>query len=228
MKDKKLVISVVVTAIVSVIGSFLLFNLLSDNGVVFNNTLSNGVYVNNETDFPITLEIDENTALLTLSGLSQTAEIDRDNQTIKADGSSYKYKMVAGKLVLDLNGREVAFTKSTKEVEEQDTDTSNSETIESSSSSSSSSSNSTNTLTLIEDTVNDNIGMSLGLLNEALSDIRYSDSFDGKYIADEVVDENGDYLGGLGFANLKEYKVVKLLSLENDEGVYRLKVVAKQ
>ncbi|HFI0114772.1 TPA: hypothetical protein ACGOR5_002220 [Streptococcus suis] len=224
MKDKKLVISVVVTAIVSVIGSFLLFNLLSDNGVVFNNTLSNGVYVNNETDFPITLEIDENTALLTLSGLSQTAEIDRDNQTIKADGSSYKYKMVAGKLVLDLNGREVAFTKSKKEVEEQDTDTSNSETIESSSSSSS---NSTNTLTLIEDTVNDNIGMSLGLLNEALSDIRYSDSFDGKYIADEVVDENGDYLGALGFANLKEYKVVKLLSLENDEGVYKLKIVAK-
>ncbi|MGQ7374577.1 hypothetical protein ACTGW9_10805 [Streptococcus suis] len=222
MKDKKLVISVVVTAIVSVIGSFLLFNLLSDNGVVFNNTLSNGVYVNNETDFPITLEIDENTALLTLSGLSQTAEIDRDNQTIKADGSSYKYKMVAGKLVLDLNGREVAFTKSTKEVEEQDTDTSNSETIDSSSSSS------TDTLTLIEDTVNENIGMSLGLLNEALSDIRYSDNFDGKYIDDEVVDENGDYLGGLGFANLKEYKVVKLLSLENDEGVYRLKVVAKQ
>lgn len=222
MKDKKLLISVVVTAIVSVIGSFLLFNLLSDNGVVFNNTLSNGVYVNNETDFPVTLEIDENTALLTLSGLSQTAEIDRDNQTIKADGSSYKYKMVAGKLVLDLNGREVAFTKSTKEVEEQDTDTSNSETIESSSS------NSTDTLTLIEDTVNDNIGMSLGLLNEALSDIRYSDSFDGKYIADEVVDENGDYLGGLSFTNLKEYKVVKLLSLENDEGVYRLKVVAKQ
>ncbi|HFU4364234.1 TPA: hypothetical protein ACGO9G_002237 [Streptococcus suis] len=225
MKDKKLVISVVVTAIVSVIGSFLLFNLLSDNGVVFNNTLSNGVYVNNETDFPITLEIDENTALLTLSGLSQTAEIDRDNQTLKADGSSYTYKMVAGKLVLDLNGREVAFTKSTKEVEEQDTDTSNSETIDSSSSSAS---NSTDTLTLIEDTVNDNIGMTLGLLNEALSDIRYSDSFDGKYIADEVVDENGDYLGGLSFANLKEYKVVKLLSLENDEGVYRLKIVAKQ
>lgn len=225
MKDKKLLISVVVTAIVSVIGSFLLFNLLSDNGVVFNNTLSNGVYVNNETDFPVTLEIDENTALLTLSGLSQTAEIDRDNQTIKADGSSYKYKMVAGKLVLDLNGREVAFTKSTKVVEEQDTDTSNSETIESSSSNSS---NSTDTLALIEDTVNDNIGMSLGLLNEALSDIRYSDSFDGKYIADEVVDENGDYLGGLSFTNLKEYKVVKLLSLENDEGVYRLKVVAKQ
>lgn len=222
MKDKRLLISVVVTAIVSVIGSFLLFNLLSDNGVVFNNTLSNGVYVNNETDFPITLEIDENTALLTLSGLSQTAEIDRDNQTIKADGSSYKYKMVAGKLVLDLNGREVAFTKSTKEVEEQDTDTSNSETIDSSSS------NSTDTLTLIEDTVNDNIGMSLGLLDKALSDIRYSDSFDGGYISGEVVDENGDYLGVLNSINIKEYKVVKLLSLVNDEGVYRLKVVVKQ
>lgn len=225
MKDKKLIISVVVTAVVSVISSFLLFNLLSDNGVVFNNTLSNGVYVNKETDYPVTIDIDGNTALLTLAGLSETAEIDRDNQTLKADGSSYTYKMVAGKLVLDLNGREVAFTKSTKEVEEQDTDTSNSETTDSSSSSSS---NSTDTLTLIEDTVNENIGMSLGLLDEALSDIQYSDNFDGEYIDDEVVDENGDYLGGLGFANLKEYKVVKLLSLENDEGVYRLKVVAKQ
>ncbi|HEL1740828.1 TPA: hypothetical protein TXT54_001428 [Streptococcus suis] len=224
MKDRKLLSAVLVTAVISMVVSFVIFNVLSSNGVTFNNTLSNGTYVNNETDFPIKLEIDGDTALLTLSGLSQTAEIDRDAKEFRADDSSYSYKMVAGKLVLDLNGREVAFKKTTEEIEQSNTKESSSK-----SSSTTTSDESVAVEDMIEDAVNDNVGMTIGLLNTAIEDILYGDSIGDGYIYNEVVDEAGDYLGTLSTDDLKNYKVVKLLSLEkDDDGDYNLTVVAKK
>lgn len=226
MKDKKVLIPVVITAVISVVISFVIFNLLSSNGVTFNNTLSNGIYTNNETDYPITLEIDGDTALLTLSGLSQTAEIDKDKKTFNVDDSSYNYKMVAGKLVLELNGREVAFTKSNEQTEQS---TTKEETSTSSTTTTSKSTETDDISSLIKQVVNDNVGMSIGLLDTAIDDILYGDSIGDGYIYNEVVDENGDYLGQLSSSDLKNYKVVKLLSLEKDEdGDYNLTVVAKQ
>ncbi|HEM5985541.1 TPA: hypothetical protein ACGO8I_000189 [Streptococcus suis] len=224
MKDRKLLSAVLVTAVISMVVSFVIFNVLSSNGVTFNNTLSNGTYVNNETDFPIKLEIDGDTALLTLSGLSQTAEIDRDAKEFRADDSSYSYKMVAGKLVLDLNGREVAFKKTTEEIEQSNTKESSSK-----SSSTTTSDESVAVEDMIEDAINDNVGMTIGLLNTAIEDILYGDSIGDGYIYNEVVDEAGDYLGTLSSDDLKNYKVVKLLSLEkDDDGDYNLTVVAKK